>query len=149
MTRANEEKRRSELAIRASAGHPHPSSAMTNTSNPPGSPWSEVEQHCRQHISLANELLKVVEVLRAVRVDRVTPIMSSISPSIILGCESSDLSAIKAKAKEIKTALKTDAPWERIVHADCWTLRLKLPSKISIDISTHIEAYQLIETEFE
>lgn len=100
---------------------------------------SAAQQKCWDHIEVATKMVENLEALKALRVASAIPILSATAPSLMITPEQpDDIVMIRALCRAIQTAMKTESDWEHIPMNNEWTLRLRMPSRITIDVMTHL-----------
>jgi len=100
---------------------------------------SAAQQKCWDHIEVATKMVENLEVLKALRVSSAIPILSNTAPALMITPERpDDIVMIRALCRAIRTAMKAETDWQHLSINEEWLLRLKTPSRITIDVVTRL-----------
>lgn len=112
---------------------------MTSTVPPP-TPWQSAADLCWSHVALATKVARLVDTLSHIDVATVTPILSTLSTSILLTPHApADETSLRLLTLAISTALGTDKSWTVLTTGDNLVFRLSPPIYgIHIDVLSSI-----------
>ena len=101
--------------------------------------FTEARQRCWTHIETATKMIECLDLLKGIKVASAVPIISDVQPSLMITPEQPDnLLMIKILCRKIQDAMKVETEWQHLSINDAWLLRLKLPSRLTIDLMTRL-----------
>ena len=102
---------------------------------------SAAQQKCWAHIEVATKMVESLDALKGIKVANAIPILSDTAPSLMITPQyPDDIVSIRVLCRDIQSAMKAEAQWQHIPINDEWLLRLKIPSRIAIDVMTRLPA---------
>ena len=88
-------------------------------------------------------MAELLHALKGISVAEIIPILSDSNPLLFITPEHpADLVKIKILCHQIRNALQVPINWENIPMNGAWTLRLRIPPRICIDVMTHLPSVQ-------